>query len=119
MPPGTRTTTDALEILYDRYIRNDPESQVLLAVERLNARIAQMIYDMRTEAGLTQRQLAKLVGTTQSVISRLEDSDYQRHSLTMLKRIAKALNREWSKQEHQMLHDFANVPKHTKRRRRQ
>jgi hypothetical protein len=32
------------------------------------------------------------VKTTQSVISRLEDADYERHSLTMLQRIADALN---------------------------
>jgi transcriptional regulator with XRE-family HTH domain len=47
----------------------------------------------RTEAGLSQRQLAKLVGTTASVICRLEDADYEGHSLAMLNRIATALNR--------------------------
>ena len=35
-----------------------------------------------------QKKLAKLVGTTQSVIARLEDADYQGHSLNMLGRIA-------------------------------
>ena len=59
--------------------------------ERTNAEVAQLIYDRRVAAGLTQRQLAKLVGTTQSVISRLEDADYEGHSLTMLQRIAGAL----------------------------
>lgn len=49
---------------------------------------------MRTEAGLTQSQLAELVGTTQSVISRLEDSDYDGHSLSMLHRIADALEKK-------------------------
>jgi transcriptional regulator with XRE-family HTH domain len=37
--------------------------------------------------------LAKRVGTTQSVISRLEDADYEGHSLEMLQRIAKAVNK--------------------------
>jgi transcriptional regulator with XRE-family HTH domain len=55
--------------------------------------IAQLVYDARTENGLSQAQLAKLVGTTQSVISRLEDSDYRGHSLMMLRRIAKALGK--------------------------
>jgi transcriptional regulator with XRE-family HTH domain len=36
--------------------------------------------------------LAERVDTTQSVISRLEDADYEGHSLSMLNRIAKALN---------------------------
>jgi hypothetical protein len=33
-----------------------------------------------------------MIGTTQSVISRLEDADYRGHSLRMLARIAAALN---------------------------
>jgi DNA-binding XRE family transcriptional regulator len=44
-------------------------------------------------AGLTQKQLAKLAGTTPSVISRLEDADYDGHSLAMLRRIAAALDK--------------------------
>jgi transcriptional regulator with XRE-family HTH domain len=51
-----------------------------------------MILAAREGAGLTQGQLAKLVGTTQSVISRLEDADYEGHSLSMLRRIAAALH---------------------------
>jgi ribosome-binding protein aMBF1 (putative translation factor) len=61
--------------------------------ETFNADVAQQVYDLRTEAGLTQKQLADLVGTQQSVISRIEDADYRGHSLTMLKRIASALQR--------------------------
>ncbi len=41
---------------------------------------------------MTQAALAKLVGTTPSVISRLEDADYIGHSLTNLRRIAAALD---------------------------
>jgi DNA-binding XRE family transcriptional regulator len=86
------TTTDAVRILHSRYIKNDPERLESLAGEREKAYIAGQIYDLRTHAGLSQVQLAKLVGTTQSVISRLEDADYGGHSLTMLRRIARALN---------------------------
>jgi len=64
-----------------------------LIVAALPLDIAQMIYDARIQAGLTQEQLAKRVGTKQPVIARLEDADYEGHSLTMLQRIAKALNR--------------------------
>ncbi|MGO8753428.1 MAG: helix-turn-helix transcriptional regulator [Thermoguttaceae bacterium] len=67
--------------------------QALLAEEEANAEIARKIYDLRTKAGLSQRALAKLVGTTASVICRLEDSDYEGHSLAMLRRIAAALNK--------------------------
>ena len=60
--------------------------------EELNAKVARMIYEARTKAGLTQQQLAKRVGTTQTVIARLEDAEYRGHALTMLHRIARALN---------------------------
>lgn len=40
-----------------------------------------------------QTQLARLIGTSQPTIARLEDADYQGHSLSMLQRIAAALHR--------------------------
>ena len=54
--------------------------------------MAREIYRLRTSRGLTQAELAQTVGTSQSVIARLEDSDYEGHSLRMLRRIAEALN---------------------------
>lgn len=51
-----------------------------------------MIYDLRQLAGLTQKQLAELIGTKQPVISRLEEADYGGHSLEILRRIAAALH---------------------------
>src|SRR5205823_13205204 len=56
-----------------------------------NAEVAQAIYDLRSGAKLTQAELANRVGTTPSVISRLEDADYEGHSLSMLRRVADAL----------------------------
>ncbi len=52
--------------------------------------LALLVSEMREEAGLTQAALAKRVGTTQSVIARLEDAEYTGHSLVMLERIAAA-----------------------------
>ena len=89
-----RTTSSAAEILRNRYLKDDPERRASVEAERVNAEVAQLIYDMRTEAGLTQKQLAELIVTTQSVISRLEDSDYDGHSLSMLNRIAEALQKK-------------------------
>ncbi len=88
-----RSTTDAVTILHRRYIAGRPGQEVALENARLNATIAQEIYDLRTKAGLTQKQLAGLVGTAHSVISRLEDADYEGHSLRMLQRISAVLNR--------------------------
>jgi len=85
-------TSDAIEVL-DRMMGDNPEMQRLVADARINAEVAQLIYDVRAKAKLTQKQLAELVGTTQSVIARLEDADYEGHSLSMLQRIASALNK--------------------------
>jgi transcriptional regulator with XRE-family HTH domain len=66
----------------------------LIKEASLNAIVAQLIYEARTARGLTQKQLADLVGTKQSAIARLEDADYDGHSLSMLQKIADALNRK-------------------------
>jgi ribosome-binding protein aMBF1 (putative translation factor) len=82
-----------LQWTYDRYIGNDPKAIEEFEEELINAEIAQKIYDLRTKAKLSQRELARRVGTTASVICRLEDADYEGHSLSMLKRIAEAVNK--------------------------
>lgn len=51
--------------------------------ERTNAHVARLIRERRIQAKLTQADLAKLIGTAESVISRLEDADCEGHSLTM------------------------------------
>ncbi len=88
-----RTTSDGLAILDRRHFDGKQGRLRALADAKLNAEIAQEIYALRTKAGLTQRQLAVLVGTTDSAISRLEDADYLGHSIKMLQRISAALNR--------------------------
>ncbi|HEY2956033.1 MAG TPA: XRE family transcriptional regulator [Candidatus Eisenbacteria bacterium] len=88
-----RTITDAVEIIDRLFFRGRPERQRGLEEARLNAAIAREIYALRTKAKLTQRQLAGMIGTTASVISRLEDADYEGHSLPMLQRISAALHR--------------------------
>src|SRR5271165_3833551 len=85
--------SDALHELYDELVGDDPTKQAEYEEGLVNVKAAQLLYDMRTAAGLSQRELAKRVGTTASVICRLEDADYEGHSLTMLKRIAEAVNK--------------------------
>ena len=86
-------TSDALEIMDRLFFEGKPERQAELENIRADDAVARKIYDLRTQAGLTQRQLAKMIGTTASVICRLEDADYEGHSLAMLNRIAGALHR--------------------------
>lgn len=87
----TKKSRDARKIL-DRITGDDPNLREAIARQKLNAEVAEMIVAARERAGLTQSQLARMIGTAQSVISRLEDADYQGHSLSMLRRIAEALH---------------------------
>src|SRR5437870_3533237 len=85
-------TRDAVKIL-NRVTGYDQELRHRIAREKLNAQVARMIYEARTRAKQSQGQLVELVGTRQPVIARLEDADYRGHSLSMLQRIARALNK--------------------------
>lgn len=78
-------------MIIERMIGDDVELREMIDEEQLNA-IAQLIYDARTRAGLTQKELAERVGTRQPTIARLEDADYAGHSLRMPRRIAAALH---------------------------
>ena len=66
----------------------------MIAEEAVHAQVARMIYEARTAAGLTQKQLADLLGTQPAAIACLEDADDQGHSLDMLRRIAEVLNQK-------------------------
>lgn len=48
--------------------------------EVINAEIGRKVHDLRTKAGLSQRELAKRVGASDSAICRLEDADYDGYS---------------------------------------
>ena len=85
--------SDALQYTYERFIGHDPKLVEEYEEEVINADIARKIYDLRMKAGLSQRELAKKIGTNASVICRLEDADYAGHSLSMLKRVAEALDK--------------------------
>lgn len=53
--------------------------------------VALQIAALREQAGLSQKDLAKLLKTSQQQISRLESPGYEGHSLTMLRRVAAVL----------------------------
>jgi transcriptional regulator with XRE-family HTH domain len=93
MPKKKQFKSKALQFTYDRYVGQDPELEASFEEELAGAEIASQIYKLRTRARLSQRQLAAKIGTTASVICRLEDSDYEGHSLSMLRRIGAALGR--------------------------
>ena len=92
MATKLKPTSDAVEILYRRTYDGKPARMKNLEEARANEEIARKIRELRATAALTQTQLAKLIGTTASVICRLEDTDYEGHSMAMLRKVAGALN---------------------------
>ncbi len=93
MTKRTKPTTNAVEILHRRLYAGKAARLKDLEEARANEGIARKIRELRAGADLTQAQLGKLIGTTASVVCRLEDADYEGHSLAMLRRIGSALNR--------------------------
>jgi transcriptional regulator with XRE-family HTH domain len=53
--------------------------------------VALQIAALRAKAGLSQKELARKLKTSQQQISRLESPAYEGHSLSMLRRVAKVL----------------------------
>jgi transcriptional regulator with XRE-family HTH domain len=53
--------------------------------------VALQLASLREKSGLSQKELARKVGTTQQQISRLESPSYEGHSLSMLRRVARVL----------------------------
>ena len=92
MPRKHRFESRALRFLFGRYIGDDPKQRATYEEELADAEVARTLWELRTKAGLTQRELAERVGTTASAISRLEDARYGGHSLAMLRRIAAAFD---------------------------
>jgi transcriptional regulator with XRE-family HTH domain len=54
--------------------------------------VALQVAALREKAGLSQKELARKLKTTQQQISRLESPSYEGHSLSMLRRVARVLN---------------------------
>ena len=54
--------------------------------------VALQIAALRRQAGLSQKDLAKLLKTSQQQVSRLESPGYEGHSLSTLRRVAEALH---------------------------
>lgn len=88
-----RLTSDALEIL-DALAGDSTENRMGYAVAKLNGEISQIIYDAREASGISQRELAQRMGTSQSAISRQECLDYTGHTVSMLARMLAAMDLE-------------------------
>jgi len=82
---------------FDKYLKeqlNDPDFAARFDRAGKAWDIAIKMALLRREAGLSQKELAQIVGTSQQQISRMESPSYEGHSLSMLRRVAEALNAE-------------------------
>lgn len=82
---------DDLDKTLEKILREDPSFKEELEEAGQAWDIAFQICDLRKKIGLTQTQLAKLVGTRQSNIARIESADYTGYSLKTLEKVTQAL----------------------------
>jgi DNA-binding XRE family transcriptional regulator len=68
----------------------DPEFKTHYQEERQALKLAMKISKLREKKGLSQQQLAKLMGTSQQAISRIESGEYEGFTLKTLEKIAEA-----------------------------
>lgn len=81
---------------FDDYLKEemkDKKFQELFQQEYHKLKLGYKIAELREKAGLSQRQLAKRIHTSQQVISRLESGTYTGYSISILEKIALALGR--------------------------
>jgi len=76
-------------------LMNGKEFREKFEQEYQNLCIGEQIARARHYAHLTQSALAKQIHTTKSAISRYESADYNRYSIPLLTRIAKACGTEF------------------------
>jgi transcriptional regulator with XRE-family HTH domain len=68
----------------------DPEFKAHYQEERQALKLAMRIATLREKKGLSQQQMAKLMGTSQQAISRIESGEYEGFTLKTLEKIAEA-----------------------------
>lgn len=95
MKGATVSESDEEFISYEDFyaahpIPDTPANRARKADVDLSFDLAQLVYDLRKQAGLTQTQLAQRMGTTQSVIARLESGGHN-PNLSLVNRVAHAL----------------------------
>jgi ribosome-binding protein aMBF1 (putative translation factor) len=87
------SSSDAYQWAYGRFVKGDPEMERYFEEMGVKADIARQLYNLREQAGLSQEQLAELVGTDASVIEDIEEADYEGDFLGLASRIANTLHR--------------------------
>lgn len=83
------------ETNFDRYLEEQLQDRHFAARFKRAGEawdVALQLAALREQAGLSQKELARKLKTSQQNISRLESPGYEGHSLSMLRRVAKVLH---------------------------
>lgn len=91
---SNKKITDAVEIMDRRYRDQVANWDEEVAEEEMRVRVGITILRLRQAAGLTQQELAERMKITQSMLSQIENADYEGGALDMLWRVCKALHIE-------------------------
>ena len=81
-------TNWATAVLFDRFYKGRPRRIAELKRTRQELALGRKIRELRESRGLSQARLARALGTQAPAISRIEDADYDGHSLRILRKIA-------------------------------
>lgn len=87
-----QTTSDGLEILDRLFGADDPNWERDVRRARSEIAVGQQIYALRKKRGLTQAQLAKMANTSVPAISRIENANYDGHSLKVLRKLVQLMD---------------------------
>ena len=87
-----KKTSSATRIMFDRFFRGRSERISSLRQTAREMALGERIRNLRERAGLTQEQLARKIGSSKSAMSRIEDADYDTHSMSTLRKVAHALH---------------------------
>jgi DNA-binding XRE family transcriptional regulator len=89
--PRKKKTTEAVEILDRRYREQVPGWDEEVAKEEMRVKVGITVINLRNKAKMTQQQLADRMGITQSMLSQIENGNYDGSVLDMLWRTCLAL----------------------------
>ena len=79
--------------IYDKKMAN-PKFKAVYNEVAVNLAIGERIAELRHKRHMTQAELAKKVHTSRTAIARYESGNYEKYSVTTLKRIAKAMGKK-------------------------
>ena len=86
--------SEMMKFLCDRYIQIDPGLKEGMDEERWHNDIAQIIYDLRTQSGMSQKELAIKAGISESDVEKIEDADYDGNVIDMFRKIIAAMDKK-------------------------